>query len=72
MRSVVHMSGNLSTQFINDLRHTQDRNQLDTPEEAKSFLRGAQNFSAKSNSFKVCPTHFSRGVQIMRGAKRHP
>ena len=39
----------------------QARNQLGTPEGAKSFLRGAQNFWTMSNSCKRCPTHFSRG-----------
>jgi len=38
-----------------------DRNQLGTPGGAKSFLRGAQNFQTMSNSFKLCPTQFSRG-----------
>jgi len=39
----------------------QARNQLGTPEGAKSFLRWAQNFWTMSNSCKRCPTHFSRG-----------
>jgi len=48
-----------------DLYHTIDltqaRNQLGTPGVAKSFLIGAQVFSTTSNSFQLCPTHFSRG-----------
>jgi len=35
-------------------------NQLGTPGGAKRFLRGAQHFWTGSNSFKLCPTHFSR------------
>jgi len=34
---------------------------------AKSFLRGAEIFSAMSNSFKLCPTNSSRGVNFSRG-----
>jgi len=37
----------------------QARNQLGTPEGAKSFLRRAQMFQTLSNSFKLCSTHFS-------------
>ena len=34
---------------------------------AKSFMRGAQNFWTMSNSFILCPTHFSRrGEKISR------
>jgi len=36
-------------------------NQLGTPGGAKSFLRGAHIFWTVSNSFKLCPTHFSSG-----------
>jgi len=36
-------------------------NQLGTPGGVKSFLRGAQFFWTMLNSFKRCPTHFSRG-----------
>jgi len=38
--------------------HSQDQacNQHGTPEGAKSFLRGSQ-------IFKLCPTHFSKGVE---------
>jgi len=36
-------------------------NQLGTPGGAKSFPRGAQIFKTMSNSFKLCPTHFSGG-----------
>jgi len=39
----------------------QARNQLGTSGGAKSFLRGAQNFWTVSNSFRLCPTHYSRG-----------
>jgi len=38
----------------------QARNQLGIPGRAKSFLGGAQIFQNMSNSFKLCPTHFSR------------
>jgi len=41
---------------------TQARNQLGIPGGAKSFLRGGQIFWIVSNSFKLCPTHFSRGT----------
>jgi len=41
----------------------QARNQLGSPGGAKSFLRGAQIFYTMSNSFKLCPTHFSTGVE---------
>jgi len=41
----------------------QARNQPGTPGGAKSFLRGAQIFWTVSNSFKLCPTNFSRGVE---------
>ena len=48
---------------------TQARNQLGTPGGAKSFLKGAQIFWTMSNSFKRCPTHFSRGgEEFSRGA----
>jgi len=40
--------------------YSQARNQLGTPGRANSFLRGAQTFWTMSNSFKQCPTHFSR------------
>jgi len=39
----------------------QARNQLRTPGGAKSFLRGVRTFWTMSNSFKLYPTHFSRG-----------
>jgi len=39
----------------------QARNQPGTPGGAKSFLRGAQILWTISNSFKLCPIHFSRG-----------
>jgi len=45
----------------------QARNQLGAPEGVKSFLRGAQIFWTMSNSFKRCPTHFSRGAKIFLG-----
>ena len=50
-------------------RSSQVRNQLRTPGGAKSFLRGAQIFWTVSNSFKLCPTNFSReGEYFSRGA----
>ena len=52
---------NDSVMTIRNSRHGQARNQRSTPGEAKSFLRGAQIFWTMSNSFKRCPTHFSRG-----------
>jgi len=39
----------------------QARNQLGTPGRAMSFLRGPRFFWTMSSSFKLCPTHFSRG-----------
>jgi len=39
---------------------TQARNQRGTPGGAKSFQRRAKIFWTMSNSFKRCPTHFSR------------
>ena len=39
----------------------QARNQLWTPGGAKRFLRGAHIFRTISNTFKLRPTHFSRG-----------
>jgi len=41
----------------------QARNQLGTPGGAESFLRGTQFFKIMSNTFILCPTHFSRGVE---------
>jgi len=50
----------------------QARNQLWTPGVAKNILKGAQVFSTTSNSFKLCPTRFSRGEEkFCRGAKPH-
>jgi len=43
------------------LLFNQARKQLGIPGGAKSFLRGAQIFLTMSNSFELCPTHFSRG-----------
>jgi len=41
---------------------------LGISEATKSFLRGAQIFWTASNSFKLCPTHFSRrGENFSRG-----
>jgi len=34
----------------------------------EEFLSGAQHFSTMSNSFKLRPKHFSRGVKICPGA----
>jgi len=46
----------------------QARNQLGTPGGAMSFPRGAKIFWTMSNSFKLCPTHFSRvGENFSRG-----
>jgi len=42
-------------------RWTRAGNQLRTRGGAKSFLRGAQIFWTVSNSFKLCPRHFTRG-----------
>jgi len=59
-------------------RHHQVCNQLGTPEGAKSFLRRAQVFWqdpilwTASNSFELCPTHFSRGGEIFLRAFRPP
>ena len=51
----------------------QARNQLGTPGGAKSFLRGAQIFWTMFNSFKLCPTHFSRGGEkFSRRCFAHP
>ena len=48
----------------------QARNQFGTPGGAKNFLRGVQYFWTMSNSFKWCPTHFSRGgKKFSRGSK---
>jgi len=50
---------------------TQARNQLMTPGGAKSFLKGAQIFLTVSNSFRLCPTLFSRGGEkFSRGDSR--
>jgi len=53
------------------LLHTcfcQARNQLGKPRRTKCFLGGAKNFWTMSNSFKFCPTHFSRkGEKSPRG-----
>jgi len=44
------------------------RNQLGTPRRTKSFLGGAKSFWTMSNSFRFCPTHFSRrGEKFPRG-----
>ena len=43
------------------MRSYQARNQLGTLGGAQSFLRGTQIFETMPNSFKICPTHFSRG-----------
>jgi len=51
---------------ISDLFNTsshQARNELGTPGGMKTFLRGAQIFKIMSNSFNLCPTHFSRGLK---------
>jgi len=39
----------------------QGRSQFGTPGRAKSFLRRSQIFWTMSNTFKPCPTHFSKG-----------
>jgi len=51
------------TGCCHDLPLEQARNQLWVPRGAKSFLRGAHIFCTVSNSFKLCPTHFSRGEE---------
>ena len=64
--SIIHISS-LSTQ--------QTRNQLGTQGWAKSFPRGDQIFWTMSNSFKLCPIHFSRGAKNILGGfapPRHP
>jgi len=45
---------------MNGYSYTQARNQLGTPGEGKSVLRGAQFFWTISNTFKLYPTHFSK------------
>jgi len=47
------------------IRAKQAHNQLGTPGVAKSFLRGARIFETLSNIFKLCPTHFCRGVKTI-------
>jgi len=50
----------------------QARNQLGTAGGAKSFLRGGQIFWTMSNSFKLCPPHFSmERRKIFQGGLRH-
>jgi len=49
----------------------QAHNKLGTPGGVKSFLGGAQIFWT-SNSFKQCPTHFSRGAKIFLGRDSPP
>jgi len=44
----------------------QARKQFGAPAGAKSFLGGAQIFLNMSNSFELCPTHFSRGRKVFR------
>jgi len=56
---------NSSSQYC----YTQARNQLGTPGWAKSFLRGVQIFWTMSNTFEVCPTHFSRGSEAPLGLR---
>ena len=44
-------------------------NQLGTPGGARSFQIGSQIFWTTANSFKRCPTHFSRGAKnFLEGA----
>ena len=52
----------------------QARNQLGSPGEEKSFLRGAQIFwtIGLSHIFKLYPTHFSRGAKILLRGLRPP
>jgi len=45
----------------------QARKQFETLVGAKSFLIGARIFETMSNSFKTCPTHFSRGAKNFLG-----
>ena len=52
--------------------YEQARNQLGIPGRANSFLRGAQIFWTASNSFKLCPTHFSRGAKNFLGGLHCP
>jgi len=48
------------------------RNQLGTPGGAKSFLIRSQTFQTMSNSLKLFPTHYSRGVKKFLGGLRPP
>jgi len=50
-----------SDKSYSNLCYKQAGYQLGTPGGAKSFLSGAQMFQTLSNSFKLCPTHFSKG-----------
>jgi len=51
--------------LLNKLRKAclQAHNQLGTTGGAKSFLRGTHVFISMSSSFKLYPTHFSRGAK---------
>jgi len=55
----------MQNQSILDI--SQARNQLGTPGREKSFLRGGYIFETMSNSFKICPKHFSRGAENFLG-----
>jgi len=46
------------------LRQPQAHNQLGTPGEAESFLRGAYIFKICPISFKLCQTFFQGGKKI--------
>ena len=50
----------------------QARIHLGTPGGVKSFARGAKIFWTMSNSFNLCPTHFSRGEKNFLGGASHP
>jgi len=54
----------LWTLWMKNEKSSQASNQLGTPVGAKSFLRGAQIFWTMSNSFKLYPKHFSRGLSL--------
>jgi len=54
---------------------TQARTQLGTPRGAKSFLRGAQIFNTMSNTFELCPKHFSMmgaNIFLFQGGAKIP
>ena len=54
------------------LTYHQTRNQFGAPGGAKSFPRRAQIFCTMPNTFKLCPTHFSRGAKMFLGGGLRP